>query len=108
MSTIDTIRIDVTANNQTDADLASRLIAASFNQNGFEDVTNLSHPIHIDRDEEVVEAMRNLSPSIFNAEVTIEAGVFEATENVVAGIDDDGVGPGETFPDPNADDGDDN
>ena len=102
MSNIDTIRIEVIAGNQTDADLGARLVAASFNNNGFEDVTNLSQPLHIDRDEEVVEAMRNLSPSIFNAEITIEASVFDPSSSVV-GVDDDGDSPGETFPDPNAD-----
>lgn len=102
MSNLDSIRIEVTANNQTDAELGARLVAATFNNNGFEDVTNLSQPLHIDRDEEVVEAMRNLSPSIFNAEVIIEANVFDSS-STVAGVDDDGVGPGETFPDPDAD-----
>lgn len=101
MSAADSIRIDVTANNQTDADLAARLVAASFNQNGFEDVTNLTHPTHIDRDEEVVAAMRNLSPGIFMSEVIIDASTFEPTE-VVGGTDDDV--PGESFPEPDGDD----
>lgn len=88
MSINNAIQIEVIADNQIDADLASRLIAASFNQNGFEDVTNISHPTHIDRDEEVVEAMRNLSPNIFNAEITIDTSISIA-DNQGNGDDDD-------------------
>lgn len=101
------INIDVIGDNQADADLAARLVAATFNQNGFDDVTIVGHA-HIDTDEEVVAAMQNLSPSIFQAEVVIEASVFDDTAPALAGGDDEG--PGDTFPDPdnNGDDDDEN
>lgn len=94
------LNIDVIGDNQADADLAARLVAATFSQNGFDDVTIVGHA-HVDTDEEVVAAMQNLSPSIFQAEVVIEASVFEASPALAAEGDD---GPGDTFPEPDGDD----
>lgn len=83
------INIDIQAEDQADGDLAARLVAASFNSHGFEDVTNNSHPTHIDQEEEVVEAMRNLNPSIFNSEVIIDVSVSDDSP-VLAGADQPG------------------
>jgi hypothetical protein len=91
------LNIDVIGDNQADADLAARLVAATFNQNGFDDVTIVGHA-HVDTDEEVVAAMQNLSPSIFQAEVVIEASVFEESNAMAAEGGDEG--PGNPFPDP--------
>jgi hypothetical protein len=98
------INIDITADDQVDADLVGRHITASLTQAGFEDVTNISHT-HVDRDDEVVAAMRNLSPGIFNAEVTIETSVF-AESPVMAGEGEDDI-PGPGIPDGGGDDDDD-
>lgn len=84
------ININIIADDRDDAEIAARLVAATFNSNGFEDVTNNSHPTHIDREEEVVEAMRNLNPSIFQSEVVID--VLDSTDveaGIAAGSDDD-------------------
>lgn len=80
------ISIDISADDQADGDLAARLVAATFNTHGFDDVTNNSHPTHLDREEEVVEAMRNINPAIFQSEVTIDVSVFDAAPEM-AGVD---------------------
>lgn len=108
MTAISRINIDITADDQTEGELVSRLIAASLNNNGFEDVTNTACHHANDQEEEVVEAMRNLNPDIFNSEVTIEVGTFENGDEpiVVAGADDE-AGPGvDEFPEaePESDD----
>lgn len=84
------INIDITADDAEDGNLAARLIAASFNANGFEDVTNVSHPVAIERDEEVVAAMNTLSPGIFQAEIVIDTSTFDTTP-AIGGLDDDEV-----------------
>lgn len=101
------ITVEVTADNQVDADLAGRLVAASFNSAGFEDVNIASSPTpHIEQEEEVVEAMRGLSPTIFSSEVVIETNVFDAnafgTLAAETGAPEDDGG----FPAPNDDDDD--
>lgn len=96
------IQIDITADDQSTADLAARGVAAWFSNNGFEDVTNNTHPTHIDRDEEVVAAIQAISPMMFQAEVVIDAGVFEES-SVLAGTDGE-EGPGDVFPEPTDDD----
>jgi hypothetical protein len=83
------INIDVSADDQSDADLAARLVAATFNTHGFDDVTNNSHPTHIDQEEDVVEAMHNLNPGIFQSEVIINATAFEEPVEL-AGADSPG------------------
>lgn len=83
------ISVEVMADDQSDGELVSRLIAASLNSHGFDDVTNVACPTHNDQEEEVVEAMRNLNPSLFQAEVTIDVGVFD-DEPALAGADQPG------------------
>lgn len=90
------INVDITADDQLNGDLASRLVAAAFQQAGFEDVTNVTHH-HIETDSEVIEAMRNINPSIFGAEVVIEASTFESLV-VPAGTSDDDDLPGPGVP----------
>lgn len=98
MSTaIPRINIDVTSDDQSDSDLVARLIVATLNTHGFEDVTNVTTPTHVDKEEEVVEAMQNLNPSIFSAEVVVEASVFEESAAIAGSADEV---PGEEFPDP--------
>jgi Tfp pilus assembly protein PilW len=97
MATSPRINVDITADDQADGELVARLITAQLSEAGFEDVTNVSGPTHNDKDEEVLEAMRNLSPAIFNAEVVVDVSVFEETA-LVAGADDDDI-PGDQFPD---------
>jgi hypothetical protein len=99
------INIDVTADDQVDADLVARHITSSLTQAGFEDVTNMSHT-HVDRDDEVVAAMRNLSPGIFTSEVVVETSTF-AESPVMAGEGDDDI-PGPGIPDADTDGDDDN
>jgi hypothetical protein len=82
------INIDITADDAEDGNLVARLIAANLNQNGFEDVTNVSHPVAIERDEEVVAAMNTLSPGIFQTEVVIDTSTFDTTP-AGAAVDDD-------------------
>ena len=102
MTTASRINIDITADDQTEGELVSRLIAASLNNNGFEDVTNTSGHHTNDQEEEVVEAMRALNPEIFSSEITIEVGVFEEDETaVIMAAADDENGPGlDEFPEP--------
>lgn len=97
------LSIEITAEDQADGDLAARLVAATFNTHGFDDVTNTTHPTHIDREEEVVEAMRMINPAIFEAEVTIDVSVFEEGP-ALAGVDVPGDGE---FPEVSEDDDDD-
>lgn len=99
------INVDITADDQADGELTARLVAAALNQNGFEDVTNISHPVAIERDEEVVAAMKNLSPGIFDSEVVIEVSTF-AEAPVMAGEGEDDI-PGDGIPEANGDDDDD-
>lgn len=98
------INIDISADDQAEADLAARLVAATFNSHGFDDVTNNSHPTHLDQEEEVVEAMRNLTPGIFGSEVVIDVTPFEDTVTL-AGADQ--PGDDEVLEGPEEDDGDD-
>lgn len=93
-TSIPRINIEVTADDPNDSELVARLVTASLNTHGFEDVTNVSAPTHTDKEEEVVEAMRNLSPSIFTAEVTVESSTFDESDGI-GGTDDV---PGEEFP----------
>lgn len=88
--------IDITADDQSDGEMLARLVTAQLSSAGFEDITNLSGPTHNDKDEEVLEAMRNLTPSIFNAEVVLDVSVFEPSA-VLAGTADDDI-PGDVFP----------
>jgi hypothetical protein len=104
MATSPRINIDVTSDDQADGELVARLITAQLSEAGFEDVTNVSGPTHNDKDEEVLEAMRNLSPAIFNAEVVVDVSTFEVSA-VVAGEGDDDI-PGDNFPDQGASDDD--
>ena len=102
MTAVSRINIDITADDQTEGELVSRLIAASLNNNGFEDVTNTTCHHANDQEEEVVEAMRNLNPEIFNSEITIEVSAFENGDDpVVVAAADDEPGPGvDEFPEP--------
>lgn len=88
------INVDITADDAEDGNLVARLIAANLNQNGFEDVTNVAHPVAIERDEEVVAAMNSLSPGIFTTEVVIDVSTFDNTPSAAA------VGDDEEFPEP--------
>lgn len=96
------INIDITADDQGDADLVARHVTATLTQAGFEDVTNISHT-HVDRDDEVVEAMRNLSPGIFTSEVVIDTSTFADSRVTLAGEGDDDI-PGPGIPDSGDDD----
>jgi hypothetical protein len=96
------LSIDITADDQADGDLAARLVAATFNTHGFDDVTNNSHPTHLDREEEVIEAMRTLNPAIFQSEVTIDVSTFEEAP-ALAGAD---VPGDDEFPDVSEEDDD--
>lgn len=96
------INIEVTADDQTDSELVARLITASLNTHGFEDVTNVASPLQNDKEEEVVEAMKGLNPGLFTAEVTVESSTFDETATPTA----DDV-PGEEFPEQGAGDDDD-
>ncbi len=98
------IYIDVSADDQQEGDLTARLIASTLNTNGFDDVVNNAHPTHLDQEEEVVEAMKNLTPGIFQSEVVIDVTPFEDTvelagvdqpgdDEVPEGDDDDGEDP---------------
>lgn len=109
MTTVSRINIDITADDQTEGELVSRLIAASLNNNGFEDVTNTSCHHANDQEEEVVEAMRALNPEMFSSEITIEVSLFEEGDEpvILAGADDEN-GPGlDEFPEPGPDNDDD-
>ena len=100
MTTVSRINIAVTADDQTEGELVSRLIAVSLTDAGFEDVTNTSGHHTNDQEEEVVEAMRNLNPEIFNSEVTIDTQTFEEVDGpelVAAAGDEPGPGVDE-FP----------
>jgi Tfp pilus assembly protein PilW len=88
------INIDITADDAEDGNLVARLIAANLNQSGFEDVSNISHPVAIERDDEVVAAMNTLSPGIFQAEVVIDTSTFDTTPSGAA------VGEDDEFPEP--------
>ena len=109
MASIPRINVAITADDQTEGELVSRLIAASLNNNGFEDVTNTACHHANDQEEEVVEAMRALNPEIFSSEVTIDVSTFEEVdgpEPVAASEDEPGPGIGE-FPEPSPDNDDD-
>ena len=92
------IDINVSAEDQSDGELVSRLINSTLNHNGFTDVA-LVHNSGSDQEtnEDVLEAMRNLSPSVFSSEVTIGVSEFEEDEVVVPG-------EGEEFPTPDDED----
>lgn len=89
------ISVDVTADDQSDADLVARLIVATLDTHGFQDITNVTAPMHNDKEEEVLEAMQTLNPALFNYEVVVESNVFEDTSTTLP----DAL-PGEEFPDP--------
>lgn len=95
MSRID---INISAEDQSDGELVARLVNSTLNHNGFTDVA-LIHNSGSDQEtnEDVLEAMRNLSPSVFSSEVTIGVSAFEEDEVVAAGDD-------EEFPPPDRDD----
>lgn len=108
MTTIPRINIDITADDQTEGELVSRLIAATLNNNGFEDVTNTSGHHANDQEEEVVEAMRALNPEMFNSEITIDVSTFEEIEDISPIVVDEEAGPGvDEFPEPSPDSDDD-
>ena len=97
------ISIEVMADDQSDGELVSRLITANLNAHGFDDVTNVACPTHNDQEEEVVEAMHNLNPSLFQYEVSIDVSLFD-NEPALAGADQ----PGEDeFPDDETDENED-
>ena len=103
MTTPSRINIGVTADDQTDGELVSRLIAVALNNNGFEDVTNTACHHANDQEEEVVEAMRALNPEIFSSEVTIDVQTFEEIDGPADPIaaSNDEPGPGiDEFPEP--------
>ncbi len=109
MTAVSRINIDITADDQTEGELVSRLIAASLNNNGFEDVTNTACHHANDQEEEVVEAMRALNPEIFSSEVTIDVQTFEEVDGPADSIaaSNDEAGPGvDEFPEaePESDD----
>ena len=90
--------IEVTAEDQSDGDQVGRLLQAALVKNGFEDVTlATSSSPKIEQEEEVVEAIRALNPSLFTAEVTIETSTFDAVDTVGDEI------PGEDFPEDEVD-----
>ena len=80
------INIDITADDQSDGELVSRLIATTLTGNDFIDVTNTGSLHHTDTDVDVLESMRNLSPSIFASEVTIDVDTFDTPGDEVPGI----------------------
>lgn len=87
------IDINVSAEDPADGELVSRLINSTMNHNGFTDIDLLQHTgNHQETNEDVLESMRNLSPSIFSSEVTIGVSAFEVDEIVVGSN-------GQEFPD---------
>lgn len=98
MSRID---INISAEDQTDGDLVSRLVTAALTNNGFEDVTSMTHNTHVESEEDVIVAMRGLNPSIFASEITVAVSDYESE---LPDAVDDSARPGdETFPDPDSD-----
>lgn len=96
MSRID---INVSAEDPADGELVSRLINSTMNHNGFTDIELLGHTgNHQETNDDVLVAMRNLSPSIFSSEVTIGVSDYEV-EEIPVGTN------GQEFPDSD-DDGD--
>lgn len=95
------INVDITSTDQIHGEMVGRLLSATLNEHGFEDVSIIAQPQVIETDSDVVEAMRGLCPDIFNCEVVIETSTFETDSPALAAIDDDGSGGG--FPDPDVD-----
>lgn len=95
------VSIDITADDQVEGELIARLVSASLNANGFEDVTNTSCHYSNEQEEEVVLAMWALNPEIFTYEITIEVSAFEDDGAEALAAADNEPGPGlEEFPDP--------
>lgn len=103
------INVDITADDQSDGELVARLITANLSAHGFDDVTNNSSLLDDDKEDEILEAMRTLNPSIFNSEVVLEVSTFEETATISSddapGVLDEVPGsvdlPGaDEFPDP--------
>lgn len=97
------INIDISAEDQADGDMVARLITATLTGSGFEDVTNISGPAHQDTDVEVLEAMRNLNPMIFQSEIIVDVSPLEIAPPISG---EDGPGINE-FPEPGPDEDDD-
>lgn len=91
MSRID---INISAEDPADGELVSRLVNSTLNHSGFTDV-ELVHNSGSDQEtnDDVLQAMRNLSPSIFTSEVTIGVSAYEEEEPRTGE-------PGEEFPEP--------
>lgn len=96
MSRID---INISAEDPTEGDLVSRLLTSALTNNGFEDVTSMTHNTHIETQEDVVIAMRGMNSSIFTSEITIGVSNYEPESPT----DLDSIGGEDLDSDPDAD-----
>lgn len=95
------IDINVSAEDSVDGDLVSNLISTTLTTHGFTDVANVGSVNNYQTDPEVLTAMRNLSPSIFDSEITVGISEYEPPESA-DGIEE-GLPGNEEFADPEVD-----